>query len=878
MLGRLSMLIPLLAGLILGSAAGVWAQGTRKDDIVINARGFPQGGASVAICAQPAVTSTTPCSPLANVYSNPQLTQALVNPLTTDGLGNYSFYALPGKYTIQIYGTGITTKVIPDVALPNDPATPTFTSISSTSGITAVNLTLSGNLTVSGSVSVTLGLSAATVTLTNQSTPPGSPSTGTVVAYTKTADKKLYIKDDTGTETLIGGGGGATAGNLVYASPQAGATADLKIQAAMNALPATGGTVIVDMLGAQTVASDVFNAVTKNVHLWFTSGQYSFSANTTFPMNMTVEFSRGAQFVVPTGVTVTVLQPIAAGNYQIFSTTGTGKVKCAGAVGTGYYDATWWGAVEDTATDSTPAIKAAAQAAMDNEGGTVYLPETANIAGSQRYLIGTALVLPTGGFYVKVLLAGPLRVAAQITIQSNYTIAGLVGNFTRGGAGMRAPTMFVEGAVAFTGIMIRGSGVSTVRFENLDIEPQSGATGIQLDTESAGAVFSQLNISPDATSFGIIIRGGFDYLFDQCAFNANAGGTAKNPLQFLAATTMPRQVTVRQTRFTNHGILLDITGANAGPNLYEFSDILYESFLDDFFKFTATGNQQISNFKFSRVNMADSATQVGLVKIVTGGLNSQIGGFWFEDIGAFWYLDSDVALSNVVIVDGERASTSPTTTGPVLFKAGSQPPFYVRFGGGAAGTSPSTGISHFDASVPVHVTNSTDLHVDMATPAGLAATLAAGGTLTVGQAYFWVVTARDDLSKETVASNEVTLTPTTGNQTASLTWTAVTGAASYKIYRGTVAGGESVFFTSTTNSFSDTGTAGTGGSFPYFTAAAITRMDSTGFKPPSTTFANLGTPSNGVIAYCSDCTIANPCAGAGTGAIAKRLNGVWVCN
>jgi len=43
-------------------------------------------------------------------------------------------------------------------------------------------------------------------------------------------------------------------------------------------------------------------------------------------------------------------------------------------------------------------------------------------------------------------------------------------------------------------------------------------------------------------------------------------------------------------------------------------------------------------------------------------------------------------------------------------------------------------------------------------------------------------------------------------------------------------------------------------------------------------FASLGTPSNGAFAYCSDCTIANPCASGGTGALAKRLNSVWVCN
>jgi hypothetical protein len=44
------------------------------------------------------------------------------------------------------------------------------------------------------------------------------------------------------------------------------------------------------------------------------------------------------------------------------------------------------------------------------------------------------------------------------------------------------------------------------------------------------------------------------------------------------------------------------------------------------------------------------------------------------------------------------------------------------------------------------------------------------------------------------------------------------------------------------------------------------------------TFAALGTPANGTVMYCSDCTIASPCAGSGTGALAKRLNGAWVCN
>jgi len=44
------------------------------------------------------------------------------------------------------------------------------------------------------------------------------------------------------------------------------------------------------------------------------------------------------------------------------------------------------------------------------------------------------------------------------------------------------------------------------------------------------------------------------------------------------------------------------------------------------------------------------------------------------------------------------------------------------------------------------------------------------------------------------------------------------------------------------------------------------------------TFANLGAATDGTFCYCSDCTKATPCAGAGNGALAKRLNGAWDCD
>lgn len=43
-------------------------------------------------------------------------------------------------------------------------------------------------------------------------------------------------------------------------------------------------------------------------------------------------------------------------------------------------------------------------------------------------------------------------------------------------------------------------------------------------------------------------------------------------------------------------------------------------------------------------------------------------------------------------------------------------------------------------------------------------------------------------------------------------------------------------------------------------------------------FSDLGAPQNGTFLYCSDCTFANPCAGSGTGAFAKRLAGAWRCD
>ena len=98
-----------------------------------------------------------------------------------------------------------------------------------------------------------------------------------------------------------------------------------------------------------------------------------------------------------------------------------------------------------------------------------------------------------------------------------------------------------------------------------------------------------------------------------------------------------------------------------------------------------------------------------------------------------------------------------------------------------------------------------------ATPSGTPSNT--GGTLLAGPYYAKVVVV-DQYGTRTVAGTESTLVTVASGSTGSIawTWTASTGAKSYEIWVGSVTGGQLTYFTSTTNSFSQTAAIGTGGS------------------------------------------------------------------
>ncbi|MES2225156.1 MAG: hypothetical protein V4478_04195 [Patescibacteria group bacterium] len=75
-----------------------------------------------------------------------------------------------------------------------------------------------------------------------------------------------------------------------------------------------------------------------------------------------------------------------------------------------------------------------------------------------------------------------------------------------------------------------------------------------------------------------------------------------------------------------------------------------------------------------------------------------------------------------------------------------------------------------------------------APPTSPAVSLVAGGSLTVAQAYYYFITTIDQvgaIESGPTQAQTVTVTPTSGNQSARLTWTNNSYAAGVKVYRGT---------------------------------------------------------------------------------------------
>lgn len=136
------------------------------------------------------------------------------------------------------------------------------------------------------------------------------------------------------------------------------------------------------------------------------------------------------------------------------------------------------------------------------------------------------------------------------------------------------------------------------------------------------------------------------------------------------------------------------------------------------------------------------------------------------------YLDDHAEVQNVFRLVATRSEGYVTFSGP---------PTTLIPTGVVVGVEPASDSA--DA-LEYETTGTGTIPAAAAAPTGLAAVLAAGGALTAGTTYRYVVTAVD-AAGETVASAEVSAAPAAGNLKVSLDWNDVATATSYRVYRRT---------------------------------------------------------------------------------------------
>ena len=119
-----------------------------------------------------------------------------------------------------------------------------------------------------------------------------------------------------------------------------------------------------------------------------------------------------------------------------------------------------------------------------------------------------------------------------------------------------------------------------------------------------------------------------------------------------------------------------------------------------------------------------------------------------------------------------------------------------------------------------------DIKVEMAVPTGVSAAAAAGGSLADGT-YYYRVTALDGVG-ETIGSAEVNATTSGTDNSVTISWTAVTGAAKYRVY-GRASGAQDQYWETTSTSYTDDGTDGTSGTVPTTTTAYMHKVNASSF-------------------------------------------------
>jgi hypothetical protein len=411
---------------------------------------------------------------------------------------------------------------------------------------------------------------------------------------------------------------------------------------------------------------------------------------------------------------------------------------------------------------------------------------------------------------------------------------------------------------------------------------QSGIVEDQgVSTGTVNTEYDNCDIGGYSGSMPVILRGGaFQHRFERGVISTGSDYAAPEPLLITTPNALGSSwgslggdMTFDQTTFIGKGVLYETWGIGAQQVGYTtFTDNLMESGVSPMIRYNLAGtNSVVQGTTMRNPSYSDSIfNATPMIELGSNGtafysfrvLDPQCGGPLFAGGGG------DISILGVCDPVGASA--------------------YKLDGYGGTSSSLYTG-----ANIGI---NGGYFYTQMARPAApTLATSTTGGNVTNGPHQYAII-AVDALNNPTLVGPQVLIT-TTGSNNSTVTVTPPTlpvGAVGYRALRydspdpshfyGTTVLC-SMLTTPINGPFVDTIPTGVecGDTEGSISLAGTSILSSNGFYGASitifpTVFANLGTPANGTLYFCPDCTVANPCAGAGTGALAKRLNGVWVCN
>lgn len=520
----------------------------------------------------------------------------------------------------------------------------------------------------------------------------------------------------------------------------------------------------------------------------------------------------------------------------------------------------------------TTSLTLATSASTAVSGATIVFDNAPNIASAAAAIGASGLVyFPSGTYVVNSYLAYPssapmLLAGATLFLNDVMEI--------HGGGGKIFGMLAAQGSNSLSFGWPVGGFISAPR-ANPGIWVTSGTgfymNGIQISGAANGQLLMCLDGGPggaqcqiwnsnfsnggsgDYMGMNLLARGGFWNRFDTVTFETGPGQSGGG---FIGSTATPAaffnssgSATFRYMSIQDRGILF--VPATAGTNVEFTGTTRCQGIITPVF--TQSGvccSAHAYTFSDVEIDTANSPLFANLSGSASVTIDPGVNGFPSSGYG----LVTGIGLDNLVGGTGQN---------------------FAAISG-----------SYFSSNF-VNVSGTGQVGYAMATPAVPAsASVSSGGSVPVGT-HVYAITAVDMNGVETLIGPSVAVTTTSGNQTVTVTPpTLPLGSKAWRPYRDGVLANVTPCSTATlspTATYVDISASACNNNPPTSNLAAAVAVSAIGFSGfqsayAPTLFANLGTPSNGVVLYCADCNIANPCTGSGTGAIAKRLNGSWICN